>query len=190
MKKKGVKKIPKLIKINKVPISKQRAEDLRNYIIDTSLSRTGKIKPSGKMQKPKLRVPVTYGSKTKFKFRTYKIRKKKRVPLRKGKVIEKRKRLLDTPQEKKQITLARRLAQLEKKSGLRPKKSKRVIESLKRLQKAEKRLKIQRFRREQAEKGKVIKALVGRPKSLSQAQLENLARGRRIRMQNLKKRKR
>ena len=190
LKKKGVKKIPKLIKINKVPISKQRAEDLRNYIIDTSLSRTGKIKPSGKMQKPKLRVPVTYGSKTKYKFRTYKIRKKKRVPLRKGKVIEKRKRLLDTPQEKKQISLARRLAQLEKQSGLRPKKSKRVIESLKRLQKAEKRLKIQRFRREQAEKGKVIKALVGRPKSLSQAQLENLARGRRIRMQNLKKRKR
>ena len=127
LKKKGVKKIPKLIKINKVPLSKQKAEDLRNYIVDTSLSRTGKVKPIAKKpQKPKLKVPYTYGSKTKYKFRKYKIRKKKKVPLIKGKVIEKRKRLLDTPQEKAQITLARRVAQLEKKARLRPIKRKTV----------------------------------------------------------------
>ncbi len=180
LKRKGVKKIPKLIKINKVPLSKQRAKDLRNYIIDTSLSRTGKIKPSGKMQKPRLRVPSRYGAKTKYKFRTYKIRKKKRIPLKKHKVIERRKRLLDTPQEKKQISLARRLAQLEKQSGIR-KKVRRPVQ-------------VKRTRRPKQIRRTNTRVRVPdrqqRSKGPSQAQLQNLARGRRIRMENLKKRKR
>ena len=37
-------KTKKLVKVNKVPLSKSRAEDLRNYILDTSLSRSGEIK--------------------------------------------------------------------------------------------------------------------------------------------------
>ncbi len=172
LKKKGQKKIPKLIKINKVPLSKVRAEDLRNYIIDTSLARTGKIKPSGKMQKPRLKVPSSYSSKTKYKFRKHKIRKKKRIPLKKGKVIEKRKRLLDTPQEKKQITLARRIAQVEKQSGIRPQKRKKTI------RKAPMRLKIQK------------RTPIKPKRTLSQAQLNALAKGRRKRMQNLAKKKR
>jgi len=190
LKRKGAKKIPKLIKINKVPISKQRAEDLRNYIIDTSLARTGKIKPSGKMQKPRLKVPSSYGSKTKYKFRTYKIRKKKRVPLKKHKVIEKRKRLLDTPQEKKQISLARRLAQIEKKSGLRPTKRK-VVRKVRRTPIKSKRKVIKRPKqiRRTARQHVPVKRTTQR-RTPSQTQLRNLARGRRIRMENLKKRKR
>lgn len=108
-------KRPKLIRINKVPLSKKRAKDLRNYITDTSLARTSRIKPTkGKIGKSRLKVPVGYAAKTKYKFRTYRIVKGKRKPLVKGKVIEKRKRLLDTRQEKNKITLRRRIAQIRK----------------------------------------------------------------------------
>ncbi len=108
-------KIPKLVKINKVPLSKKRAEDLRNYISDTSLSRTARIKITrGKPQNPKLKIPRGYGRKTSFKFRKFKIRKGKRIKLKIGKVIEKSRHLLDTKQEKEGITLRRRMAQLRK----------------------------------------------------------------------------
>ncbi len=111
-KKKGDKK-PKLMKVNKVPLSKARAKNLRNYITDTSLARTSRIKPTkGTPKKPRLKVPSGYAKKTKNKFRTHRIVKGKRRPLPKGKVIEKRKRLLDTRQEKKQITLAKRVKQI------------------------------------------------------------------------------
>ena len=106
---------PKLIKVSKVPLTKQRAKDLRNYITDTSLGRTARIRPSkGKPSTPKLKTPKGYSRKTSAKFRRYKIRKGKRVPLVKGRVIERGKHLLDTVQEKKQITLRRRIAQLSK----------------------------------------------------------------------------
>lgn len=128
LKKKGQKK-PKLIKVSKVPLSKKRAKDLRNYITDTSLGRTARIKPSiGKPTTPKLKVPKGYAKRTSPKFRRYKVVKRKRVPLPKGKVIEKSKYLLDTSQEKKQITLKRRIAQLSKP----PKEVPRVISKPKR----------------------------------------------------------
>ena len=165
MKRKGAKKIPKLIKINKVPLSKARAEDLRNYIIDTSLARTGKMKITAKnIQRPILKAPASYGSKTRPKFRTYKIRKKKRVPLRKGKVIERRKRLLDTVQERKQITLLRRIRQLEKQVGIRSKTSRKVTSRL------------------------PTRPSTKRTRTLSQAQLNALAKGRKKRAQNLARR--
>ncbi len=106
---------PKLIKVSKVPLSKKRAKDLRNYITDTSLGRTARIRPSkGKITEPKLRTPKGYAKKSSAKFRRHKIRKGKRVPLQKGRVIERGRFLLDTTQEKKQITLRRRIAQLSK----------------------------------------------------------------------------
>lgn len=106
-------RIPKLIKINKVPLTRSRAEDYRNYLLDTSLSRTGQIvSGSGKPQRGKLRVPIGYGKRTSFKFRSYKIRKGRAKQLARDKVIERSKRLLDTRQEKRGITLRRRLKQL------------------------------------------------------------------------------
>jgi len=114
LKKKGQKK-PKLIKVSKVPLSKKRAKDLRNYITDTSLGRTARIKPSiGKPTEPKLKTPKGYARITSPKFRRHRIVKGKRIPLTKGRVIERGKFLLDTTQEKKQITLKRRIAQLSK----------------------------------------------------------------------------
>ena len=112
--------------MNKVPLSKTRAKDLRNYVTDTSLARTAKIKKTKlKPKKPKLKTPRGYSKRTDFKFRKHKIVKGKRKPLTKGKVIERRKRLLDTKQEKKQITLKRRIAQIERKSGIRKKTKRR-----------------------------------------------------------------
>jgi len=108
---------PKLIKINKVPLSKRRAKDLRNLVVDTSLSRTARIKPTrGKPSSPQIKVPKGFARRTSKKFRRFKQRKGKRVPLPKGKVIERGRFLLDTRQEKRQITLKKRIAQLKKPS--------------------------------------------------------------------------
>lgn len=116
---------PKLIKINKVPLSRTRAKDLRNYVTDTSLARTGKIKATkGKPKKPKLKVPRGYAKRTTKKFRRYRIVKGKKKALPKGKVIERRKSLLDTRQEKKKITLRRRIKQLSKPVKRKRKKKK------------------------------------------------------------------
>lgn len=105
----------KLIKINKVPLTKTRARDLRNFIVDTSLSRTGKIKKTKKkVGRLKIKVPRNYAKKTKVKFRRFRIVKGKRKALPKGKVIERSRRLLDTRQERRKITLRKRLKQLRK----------------------------------------------------------------------------
>jgi len=117
VKKRKNQKKPKPVKVNKVPLRKTRAKNLRNYITDTSLSRTADLKKTNrKPKKPVLKVPAGYAKRTKNKFRTYKIVKGKRVPLKKGRVIEKRTKLLDTRQEKNKITLRKRLKQLEKRS--------------------------------------------------------------------------
>ena len=109
-------KIPKLIKANKEPITKSAAKDARNYIADTSLARTASIKKAkGKPQRSNLKVPKGYASKTSNKFRKHRTVKGERIPLPKGKVIERRKRLLDTRQEKRKITAKRRIAQIQKK---------------------------------------------------------------------------
>lgn len=113
-KKKGKKpKRPKLIKVSKVPLTKKRAKDLRNYIADTSLARTARIsRTSGKPQSPRLKAPPGYARKTRKKFRTHRIVKGKRRPLRSGTVIEKRTKLLDSRQERKGITLRKRISQI------------------------------------------------------------------------------
>lgn len=122
--KKGKK--PKLVKVSKVPLSKKDAEDLRNYITDTSLSRTARIKQvGGKPTKSKLKVPKGYSKKTSKKFRRYRIIKGKRTTLPKGKVIEKKRHLLDTRQEKKQISLKRRIGQLSRPTKRKPTQKKR-----------------------------------------------------------------
>ncbi len=123
-------KKPKLIRVTKKPIKKKKAEDLRNYLVDTSLSRTAGLK--GSRRKPfkrTLKAPTGYSSKTQKKFRKYKIVKGKRVPLRKWRVIEKKKYLLDTKQEKRQITLRKRISQLQKQARKPVTKSKSPTKS-------------------------------------------------------------
>ncbi len=135
-KRKGQKR-PKLVKVNKVPLSKKRAEDLRNFIADTSLARTARIKPTIlKAKRPQTRVPAGFASRTKSKFRTFRIVKGIRVPLRKGKVIEKRTKLLDTRSEKRGITLRRRIKQITPKKRKMTKTQRDIM--LKNLKKARK----------------------------------------------------
>jgi len=117
-------KRPKLIKINQVPLSRKNARNLRNKVLDTTLARTGSIRPTtGKPRKPLLRVNKNFAKSSKNKFRDFRIVKGKRVKLRKGKVIEKSRFLLDTKSEKRSITLSKKLAQLKKQAG----KPKRIL---------------------------------------------------------------
>lgn len=122
LKKKGQKKQPKLVKVNRKPLTKKRAEDLRNYVLDTSLARTGSIRPTkGKVGKSKLKVPVGYAARTKKKFRSFRRVKGKKKSITTGKIIEKRKNILDTRAEKNKITLRKRIAMIN-----RPVKRKKV----------------------------------------------------------------
>lgn len=123
IKKRKSQKRPRLIRINKVKLNRQDAIRLRNEVLDTSLARTGSIKPTkGKPRKPVLRTSLKNRSK---KFRNFRIVKGKRIPLRRGKVIEKRGRLLDTPQERRKITLRRRIKQITPKK----KKKRKVVKN-------------------------------------------------------------
>ena len=120
-KRKGQKK-PRLIKINKVSLTKKRAEDLRDHVLDTSLARTGKIKPAkGKPEKPGLKVPAGFSKRNSKKFRKFRVVKGKRKKLPRGRVIEKRRHILDTRQEKNKISLRRRLRQItpKRKKGIK-----------------------------------------------------------------------
>lgn len=106
----------RLLKVNIVPINKRDAKNLRNYVVDTSLSRTGQIKSTRKRIKTSgVKAPSGYAAKTRNKFRSHRIVKKRKVSLKRGRVIEKNKASLDTRQEKRKISLKRRIAQLRKK---------------------------------------------------------------------------
>lgn len=108
-------KTKRIVKVNRFPINQRDAENLRNYLIDQTTSRTGYLKNvKGKPKPLNLDIPRDYGQRTDYKFRRYKIKKGKRVPLENKKVIEKTKYLLDEPSEKKQINIFKKLAQLEK----------------------------------------------------------------------------
>ncbi len=114
LKKPGQKKKPKLIKVNKKPLTKERAKDLGSSVVDTSLSRRFKIKPTGgKPKKGVLKAPIRNFNKTKKKFRNFRIVKGKRVPLKNTFIERKGKPLLDTRGEKRGITLRRRIKMLD-----------------------------------------------------------------------------
>ena len=108
-------KTGRIKKINRVPLSKSRAEDLRNYIIDTSLSRSGEIRRTkGKIKNPTLDIPIGYADETDYKFRKFKQVKGKRKPLKEGAVIERNNFIGDTTQEIKGLNINKRLDQLNK----------------------------------------------------------------------------
>ena len=108
-------KTKKFVKANKNALTKTRARDVRNFLLDTSLSRSGKLKPSRNPPKNSLLdVPFGYGEISSFKFRDFKQVKGKRIKLEPDFVIEKREFLLDTPQEVQDITIEKRLSQIQK----------------------------------------------------------------------------
>lgn len=123
------KKARRLIKVNKVPLSRSKARDLRDHIVDTSLSRTARIKPTkGKPKPSRLKVPAGESKRIAKKFRKFRVVKGKRIPLKKGRVIERTKHILDTRQEKRKISLRRRIKQIT----IKPKKKKMSMKKSKR----------------------------------------------------------
>lgn len=104
----------KLIKVNKRPLTRERAQDLRNFIIDRTLIRTGQIRRTGGPGTGRINVPQGYARQTAHKFRDYRIVRGRRVPLPFMTAIEKRKYLLDTKDEKRAINLRKQIAYVNK----------------------------------------------------------------------------
>jgi len=104
----------KYVKVGKKPFpSKQRAEDVGAYFTDISLPAQFKVKKSKKKPsvKEQFLIPPNYFRREGFgKFRSYQIRKGKKIPL-KNIYIEKRNRRLDTRGEVQKIHLAKALAE-------------------------------------------------------------------------------
>jgi len=103
-------------KVGKPFPSKQRAEDVGAFFTDTSLPATFKVKPSKKKptKKEQFSIPSNYFTREGFgKFRTYQVRKGKKVPL-KNTYIEFQNRRLDTRGEVQKIHLEKALAENRK----------------------------------------------------------------------------
>lgn len=118
----------RFVRLNKQPLSKSKAKDLMAFILDHSLSASGKVRgQKGKVsdviqtdfdprsfqdtQRPRtkdkrrgVRVPVGYFARNKRKFREFKIKRGKRVDT-KDDFIERRSRRLDTFGERNKISL-------------------------------------------------------------------------------------
>ena len=191
LKKRGQKRRPKLIKVNLRPLTKRKAKDLRNYIADQSLSRTARIKPTrGKSRQPRLRVPSGYARRTSRKFRRHKRVRGRRVALSKGKVIERRRFLLDTLGEKRGISLKRAIAKLRKQSRAKQLKStfkrKRTLSQLQLKALAKGRaIRMKNLIRKPI-KRRIAKRIIT-PNKRSRL-LKNLKKARAVRMRNLKRR--
>lgn len=111
----------KFMKLNIVPLTRERAKDVGAYLSDTSLSRTFKIrKTKGKPKPSRLDVPLGYFNAVKYKLRDYKIRKGKQIPMD-DKWIERSSFALDTIPEVQQIDLFKRLSQVKKKKKIKKK---------------------------------------------------------------------
>lgn len=110
------------VKLNQVPLAKEKAKDTMAFFVDKSLSASGKIRTTkGKPKPASLKIPSNYFGATKNKFREFKIRKGKKIATPND-FIEKRGFRLDSVGEKKSINLASLLS--TKKAQARKKKSK------------------------------------------------------------------
>ena len=108
-------KSKKFKKLNKRPVSKQRALDFGALVTDTSLARTFEIRPAkGKTGELSVPVPEGYFNNNRRKFRDYKVKKGKKVKRSSLRYIEKGMHLLDTKEEVAGINLEKRLTQLRK----------------------------------------------------------------------------
>ena len=116
----------KFIRLNKVPLSKSQALDRGAFAIDKSTGATYKIVPVGKVKRlGKLtKGEAGHFSRTKKKYRSFRIKKGKKITL-KNKYIEKRgKPRIDTRGEVKGLSLAK-FAKQKGFIGKRPSKRKR-----------------------------------------------------------------
>ena len=103
----------KQLKVNlKRTLTKKSALSTSARVIDTSLSATGSIKKAIS-KNPPIDTKDNYFQRNRNKFRTFRIRKGKRIPL-KDKIIERRKFRLDTKQEVNKIQAAKRISQVRK----------------------------------------------------------------------------
>ncbi len=104
----------KFRQINKNPVKKMAALDLGADVVDHSLANTFKIRKTGKeATTSRLKINRGYFGENRFKFRDFKIIKKKKIPLI-NKFIEKRKARLDTRTEKRKLSAAAYIARLRK----------------------------------------------------------------------------
>lgn len=104
----------KQLKVNlKRTLTKKSALSTSARVVDTSLSASGSIKKVAS-KNPPVDTKDNYFQNNRNKFRTFKIRKGKRIPL-KNRFIELRGKRLDTPQEVNKIQAARRISQVRKK---------------------------------------------------------------------------
>ena len=100
-------------KINTKRLGLDDAKDLREFILDTSLARTGELRPAkGKPSKPTIRVPKGYSDQVGFKFRRFEQKKGKRKALSPRRVIERSVHIGDTLGEVQGLSARSRAKQL------------------------------------------------------------------------------
>lgn len=185
LKKPGQKKEQKLIKINKRPLTKKEAKRLGSTITDNTLARTFKIrKTRGKPKKSKFKTQ----SFNKKIFRDFRIVKGKKKKLKNTWIERKGKALIDTPGEKRGLTLRQGIKKLTLKKPIKKRKV-RVRKTTRRKQ-ISTTIKTKSPQRSplRAKKRKVTFKQGSKTKrKVSQEVLNNLARGRAIRLRNLRK---
>jgi len=109
------KKGNKFIRINRSPVTKNQALDLGARVVDRSLSATFKIKKTNRKAKPpQIRISRNYFKNTQRKFRDFKIRKGKQVPLKNKFIERKGKPRLDTGGERRKIQASAVVARLRR----------------------------------------------------------------------------
>lgn len=105
----------RLLRINKIPTTKQRARDAMALLIDNTLASFGKIqRVPGKAKPLRLNIPKGYFIRTQNKYRNFRIRKGKRIPLRNAWIEKRGKPRLDTLGEKRKIKAFALLSRLRK----------------------------------------------------------------------------
>lgn len=114
----------KFVKVTKNPVTSQDAKDAEAYFLDETTSRTGVLRRTKKSPSDlNYDIPKGYGGATSDKFRKYKIRQGKKIPLQQ-KIIERTPYLIDTRGEKKQLSIFKAMAKYEKKNQQKIQKSK------------------------------------------------------------------
>lgn len=105
----------KFLKIHETPTTKRRAKDAMAFLMDKTLSTYGKIKKVPGIPEPlRLKIPARYFAKTKIKYRGYRIKKGKRIPLRNAWIEKRGKPRIDMIGEKQKLRAFRLLSQLKK----------------------------------------------------------------------------
>ena len=104
-------------KVNTKPLGLIDSQNLRNYALDNSVSRTGYLKPRQVKPSPsQYDINPNYARNTKSKFRSFRQKKGKRTQLQKYKKIELGRNLIDTIGEKSGLKYYQVLAKKRKKA--------------------------------------------------------------------------